>query len=496
MKININKLHPGILWYKMISRGRNHALLIIDSVGWGNFKNYAKKIYNFDYQVKYYRQFNGSRWISKKDHKTLNRLYALKIKSDPLFLYKAGVKMEKLAKLIIASVNRYRNKDWGRVSDKKLIKIFEKFHDLESRLWGGPWFYGWHFFFNGIYLKNLRDYLFRKVKNDFDKLWNYLITPEKISFIGKEKLELLKLAKEYARKGKISKKKIEAHLKKFAFVNKYYFWGEGFTFKEIKKRIKDLAKKGEEKIVKEIKSFKPAAFNLKKYSLPKEIKEVIKGFRKMAYSIDFADEATNYYTYHLKSLFNEMAQRLKISYTELVSMRFEEIQLSFKKHSLVVSRQELQQRYKDHALIFAKDKVYILSGQELKKYRKKELKKEKIKEVKGLKGTVAFKGGKVKGTVHIIDTNEKVKLFKKGEVLVTQMTNPTFIPAMEKAVAIITDEGGLLCHAAIVSRELKVPCVIGTKIATKVLKNGDLIEVDANVGVIKILSKRSRNRKS
>jgi pyruvate,water dikinase len=60
---------------------------------------------------------------------------------------------------------------------------------------------------------------------------------------------------------------------------------------------------------------------------------------------------------------------------------------------------------------------------------------------------------------------------------------------MKKAIAFITDEGGITCHAAIIARELKKPCIIGTKIATKVLKDGDLVEVDANKGVVKIIKK-------
>ena len=65
------------------------------------------------------------------------------------------------------------------------------------------------------------------------------------------------------------------------------------------------------------------------------------------------------------------------------------------------------------------------------------------------------------------------------------MTDPRYVPAMKKAAAIVTDEGGITCHAAIVSRELKKPCIIGTKIATKVLKDGDEVEVDAEKGVVK-----------
>ena len=71
--------------------------------------------------------------------------------------------------------------------------------------------------------------------------------------------------------------------------------------------------------------------------------------------------------------------------------------------------------------------------------------------------------------------------------MVATMTFPNFIPAMEKAAAIITDEGGLLSHAAIVSREMGIPCVVGTKIATQVLKDGDRVEVDANKGIVRKL---------
>ena len=75
----------------------------------------------------------------------------------------------------------------------------------------------------------------------------------------------------------------------------------------------------------------------------------------------------------------------------------------------------------------------------------------------------------------------------KGDVLVSPMTSPDFVLAMKKASAVITDAGGITCHAAIVSRELKIPCIVGTKIATKVLKDGDLVEVNANKGIVKII---------
>ena len=74
---------------------------------------------------------------------------------------------------------------------------------------------------------------------------------------------------------------------------------------------------------------------------------------------------------------------------------------------------------------------------------------------------------------------------EKGDVLVSSMTRPELVPAMKKALAVVTDEGGMTCHAAIVSRELGIPCVVGTKIATKAFKDGDFVEVNANHGVVR-----------
>ncbi len=69
------------------------------------------------------------------------------------------------------------------------------------------------------------------------------------------------------------------------------------------------------------------------------------------------------------------------------------------------------------------------------------------------------------------------------------MTRPDYLPAMKKASAFVTDEGGITCHAAIVAREMKKPCIVGTKIATKILKDGDEVEVDANAGMIRVLKR-------
>jgi len=105
-----------------------------------------------------------------------------------------------------------------------------------------------------------------------------------------------------------------------------------------------------------------------------------------------------------------------------------------------------------------------------------------------IEGKVASQG-QITGRVKIIKSASHLDKLEKGDVLVTTMTTPDFVVGMSRASAIITDEGGITCHAAIVSREFNLPCVVGTSTATQLLKNGDEIELDADNGIVKILKR-------
>ena len=103
-----------------------------------------------------------------------------------------------------------------------------------------------------------------------------------------------------------------------------------------------------------------------------------------------------------------------------------------------------------------------------------------MKELKGIAATQ----GIIKGVVRIILDPSKISKMEEGEILVTQTTNPLFTPAIIKAKALITDVGGVLSHAAIIARELNIPCIVGTQSATRILKDGQEIIVNCKEGLV------------
>jgi len=132
----------------------------------------------------------------------------------------------------------------------------------------------------------------------------------------------------------------------------------------------------------------------------------------------------------------------------------------------------------------------VLSGDDEETFRiiKNKIHKNESEQFEDIKGIIAY-AGVVSGRVKIIYEAHDFLVFNEGDILVTINSNPSLMPVIKKCKAIISDEGGVMCHAAIVARELKKPCIIGTKIATQVLHDGDLVEVDADNGVVRIIKK-------
>jgi len=216
---------------------------------------------------------------------------------------------------------------------------------------------------------------------------------------------------------------------------------------------------------KELKKNLPAkpAKEMKKIDLPKDLKPIINEVRELVY---FRTLRTDVF-YELMFL----ARPIVIEVAELYGLKFQELS-NYSAYDLMVGK------LKKHPDLVS----CACYKNEFTFFNKPILPKRDLGD-KTIKGNIAYKG-KATGLVKIVKNVGDLSKVNVGDILVTHMTSPNYLTAMQKAAAFVTDEGGITCHAAIVAREMKKPCIIGTKIATKVLHDGDLVEVDADKGVV------------
>lgn len=189
-------------------------------------------------------------------------------------------------------------------------------------------------------------------------------------------------------------------------------------------------------------------------------------------------------------LMNELFPRLEdhLPYTakQLKACRHQEL-MSILHGDHRLNTTELDRR--DELVFFGivDGKEVLWSGKEAEKKIKQYIPIDDLNATE-LNGQVAMKGN-VKGKCHVLrwdaeNVTAEIEAMPSGAILVAGQTRPQLMPAIRKAAAIITDEGGITSHAAIVSRELGIPCIIGTKFATKIIKTGDTVRVDANAGIV------------
>lgn len=193
----------------------------------------------------------------------------------------------------------------------------------------------------------------------------------------------------------------------------------------------------------------------------------------------------------LKEVTTRIARKKNLNSKDLSFLSFKEIISLLNKKLSAKKADKLQEKRKEkYIMYYASNKEKIISDKfdkEIQKLQKNIIEPE-LKEIKGL----AINKGVVKGQVKLITQKTPLSEIPNDKVIVIQMTNPNLTPVLQKSRAVITDEGGLLCHAANIAREFGIIAIIGTKVATKVLKDGDEVEVDANNGIVKILKSKSK----
>lgn len=324
----------------------------------------------------------------------------------------------------------------------------------------------------------------------FTNYYTQLLNPVEDSFISLEKKSRLKILKE-AKMNSLSSKKIknmlEEHQKKFFWIRNNYAKQPVLNVKFFKDEIKKMDSKDinpDKKLAKMKKHLEEIKENKKKLikelKLSKETINLIRITENFSY---IQDERKKYVLIanHYERLFiKEISRRKKIP------EKFVEYLVYPETKEKEFDLNKLKKRIEYCVCIQNNKGFYMFEGKKAKNVHQLLFEKKEKKNVEIIKGLAASKG-KAKGIVKIVLKTHDLINFRKGDVLVTSMTRPEMVVAMEKAAAIVTDEGGITSHAAIISRELSIPCIIATKIATKTLMDGDYVDVNANEGIIKVI---------
>ncbi|MFH0952061.1 MAG: PEP-utilizing enzyme [Patescibacteria group bacterium] len=189
-------------------------------------------------------------------------------------------------------------------------------------------------------------------------------------------------------------------------------------------------------------------------------------------------------------LFLEISKRIDVKFLAMMAgYRFQDY-LEALIRGKKVSRNTLSRRLKKYILWKKNDTMYFSDSQIEVKNILNHLRRgviEKTHDVKGVPANPGVRRGicRLVRSVDIHQVLVDMKRFKKGEILVTWMTQPNMVPIVRKAAAIIADEGGIMSHAAVIAREFGIPCIVGAHNATKILKDGDRVDVDAFKGIIR-----------
>ena len=323
------------------------------------------------------------------------------------------------------------------------------------------------------------------------ELLSALTSMEKKTGMVKERKSLVGIAGMMEAQDQSVDSAIKAHVSNYAHLGHYVFYGEPYTEKSIRKRAGDILEKGlklELGLMANQRQKDEYGKQLRRdWLLSKEEKTQIETASLWTWLSMEGDETYGLFTHKSKRLFEEIGRRLGLSTNEIIEMRSSEIKEALEKNVVFdgAFKRRIADRYKDCAIVWEGGKITLYEGEELRGYNRKERKVvgqfSHISELKGM----AVSAGHAIGKAIIIHSITEIGRVMNGDILVASSTMPAFVPAMEKAAAIVTNEGGLLSHAAIVSREFGKPCIVGTKIATKVFKDGDMLEVDANKGIVR-----------
>jgi len=465
----------------------------------------------YKYTIIEYKNDLLKMWIAKKNAKRIVNFYLSKQQHDKNFIKATKIHWDHFCLNPYLDLVKILDKDNFHLwNNNELLSQFKLFSHRYMSVWKNSIFHDAFDVWGEDILEKALNQEKAKLSDEELKL---LLSHNQNSSLKQERIDLLAIAdfivknKKMANvvmSNKINKVKDQFPLLYTKLINhsKKYYWmhndyssierlDEKYFLSEVKKIIKQPIKFKRELREGKLKNnidFKKRQL-LKKKKITKETQNIINLLMTITH---WRDE---------RKMYNQMAGNILYKFVQEFSLRtnidsklieclfWQEIIKKIYKLSKK-DLQNLSMRKKNGILFFIpqKDKLNLWLGKSGNDTVLSTIKRIKLKDNE-LKGKSAYPGI-VRAKVRLIFKKEDFYKFKSGEVLVAPNTRPEYVPIMRIAKAIISEEGGITCHAAIVSRELKKPSIVGVQGATSILQDGDLVEVDATKGVVKILKKK------
>lgn len=441
--------------------------------------------------IVFYFSNNYVEWYwNDEDMTRLRNSFIKKVNNNPKILTKLVNDWHKRLRVLDKVMGGIDKTDLSKISDKGLMDLYYRWYNayLDE--------YGIAIGIQDAFSMHADRFLFphfertlKKHGMDANEKYPILTAPVTDSFITQEYKNRLRLLKELRKTDKSNIKfidRLKKHSKRYHWVQNNYakntYLDENYFLQQLKQMSniepdKELVRLDNER--KDVISKKKQL--IKQLMLDKESRNLIKITEVFAYMQDERKKYVLIANYYQDLFLKELQKRLNLKREEIEYTHIHELRslLKQKKVNPVVFRER-----KKNVIVINTLKGYeVISGKVAREIYDKAFKLAGGK-VTELKGLVASRG-KVEGVVKVVRKIHDLVNVHDGAILVVSMTRPEMIVAIKRATAIVTDEGGITSHAAIVSRELGIPCIIGTKIATKVLKDGDKVEVDADKGVIR-----------
>lgn len=316
---------------------------------------------------------------------------------------------------------------------------------------------------------------------------------KKLSFVTQEELAVLELASHIENNS--LKLKSESYKNALSSVHGRFAWGVMGYFDEKPKTIGQYHEevvqaldRGATKALTVLRSRVKEDERKKEElssSMDEEGKRLVEVASYATYLKDYFKSSENELEYWAEPLFSEISRRTGLTPEFIKDMHPKEILELIEGKN--VSEGFVLERLKHNVVLSNFEKIEVLVGKEADDFEKKyfDTFKRDQKEFKGRVASLGFAKGKAKV---ILGGNDFHKL-KKGDILVVNNTSPDFVPIMRKAAAIVSEEGGLTAHVSVVSREFGIPCVVGIPNITEILDDGDVVEVDAERGVVTVIKK-------